>query len=278
VSILIHSENLGLHQDDIGIIILCGSITVPSRNTIDLSDPGFFLKFLNFFLRIMIGRDSVIWLTEKPDEPSVFICNHTRTYAPLTMELNFDRKVRPWVNGYMLTYRNTVKLMYNKIAYDFRPKLLRRLLLIVLSPFINIYFRSLEPIPVFHDTRIRLAFSKTNETLMSGKDIVIYPEKNVIPPNKYINELEVGFVHLARHYYQKTGKCVRFYPVYCCKDLKIIMVGEPITYNPEKDFKRHREEIVTYLTEKIEELGNSLPEHKVYMNKVYPPEINNFHF
>ncbi|MGI6701292.1 MAG: hypothetical protein ACOX3U_02340 [Christensenellales bacterium] len=250
----------------------------PLKSYHRIKRPRIFYKFANLFLKIIIGKSKVIWLTQISKEPAVFICNHTRLWAPLSMEFNFNIKVRPWVNGYMLTYRNTIKLFYHKIAYDLRPGFLRKILLIIFAPLINLYFRGLNSIPVFHDMRIRHAFKKTTETLESGMSVVIYPEKNIPPPYKYVNELEKGFVHLAKHYYESTGKCVTFYPVYCSRDLKTIMVGEGVIYNPEIDIKSQRNDIAAYLVNQINKMGGSLPEHKIYMNKVYPPDINKFNF
>lgn len=250
----------------------------PLKNYHRIKRPRLFYHFINLFLKAVIGKDDVIWYTEKPKEPAVFIANHTRTYAPLTMKFNFDNKTRPWTNAYTLTYRNGIKLFYNKIAYDLKPRFLVKLLAIITMPIINLYFRSLEPIPVYHDIRIKLAFKKTTETLASGINVIIYPEKNIEPVYKYINDLERGFVHLAHYHYNKTGKIIKFYPVYCCKELKKILIGEPIAYNPEIELKEQREIICKYLIAKINELGDSLPKHKIYMNKVYPPKINKFHF
>lgn len=235
--------------------------------------PKIFFRLINFLIRKLIGRNEIIWHTEKPDEAVVFVSNHTRTYAPLSMMFNFDLPIRPWANAYMLTYRNGYKIFYKKISYDFNPKFLRAILLAIIMPIINLYFRSMEPIPVYHDIRLRTTFTKTTETLNSGINVVIYPEKNIISPYKYANELENGFVHLAMHYYEATGKCVKFYPVYCCKDLKKILIGVPIEYNPQVNLKEQRLIIADYLCKKINELANSLPPHKPYLNKSYPPNI-----
>lgn len=240
--------------------------------------PKLFYRFVNIFIRKVIGRSDVVWLFEKSDEPSVYVCNHTRTYAPLAMELNFGVKTRPWVNAYMLTYRNCVKLLYHKIAFDLKPRFLIKTLAYILSPLIALYFRSLEPIPVYHDKRLKTTFLKTSQTLEEGIDIIIYPEKNIVSPNKFVNDMQTGFVNLARHYYDSTGRLVNFYPVYCCKDLKKILVGKPIQYDPEINIKEQREIIGNYLTDAINDLGASLPEHKVYLNKAYPPEINRYNF
>ena len=237
-----------------------------------------FFKFLNIFLKPATGKAEVEWRTQEPLDPAVFVANHTHTYAPLSMLFNFPLECRPWVNAYTLTYKNGIKLVYNKIAYDLKPRFIAKLGAIILMPLINLYFRSLDPVPVYHDIRIRSAFHKSTETLSEGINLVIYPEKNIKSPQKYINDLEPGFVHLAPHYYEKTGKKIKFYPVYCCKDLKKIIVGEPIEYDPDKNIKEQRNEITDYLVKAVVEIGDSLPEHTIYYNKEYPSEINKFNF
>lgn len=239
--------------------------------------PKIFHRIINFLVKPFYINE-VIWNTCIPKENVVFVANHTRTYAPLAFHFNIKRSYRPWVNAYTLTFRNGFKLFYNKTASNYKPKFLRFLALLILTPLINLYLRGLDPIPVYYDTRLKKTFDKSIETLRENYDIVIYPEKNTPPAHKYVNDMNTGFVHLAQHYYKETGKRLKFYPVYCAQSLKKILIGDAIEYNPDINIKVQRQQIVDYIISKINELGDSLPKHKIHYNKTYPEDINNFKF
>jgi 1-acyl-sn-glycerol-3-phosphate acyltransferase len=223
-----------------------------------------FFKLINLFLRVGIGKAEIEWRTEIPSEPVVFVSNHTRTYAPLTMEFNFPRNFRHWAIADMLTHKGGMKHFYGKLARNIRPRCIVKIILFCLMPLLNLYFKSLDPIPVYHDINVKETFKKSVETLNEGMDLVIYPEKFDGKLFKYISEFQTGYVYLAEHYYSKTGKLLKFYPVYSCKDLKKIIIGDPIEYRADMPLKVQREEITSYLMQSIEALGDSLPEHKIY--------------
>ena len=102
---------------------------------------------------------------------------------------------------------------------------------------------------------------KTVKALTDGDDLVIFAES---PKrySEYICELQTGFIDLARLYYRKTKKALKFYPVYLEKKNAVISIGKPITYDPEVPLDTQRDEIAAYLRDNIDRLGRSLPKHK----------------
>lgn len=237
--------------------------------------PKILYRIVSFIIKPFY-KNEVIWTVPQPKENVIFVANHTRTYAPIAIHLNITRPMRPWVNAHTLTFRDAYKLYYHKIGYNYRPKLLRGFLLIFLTPLINLFLRGLDPIPVYYDTRLMTTFEKSIHTLQDNYDIVIYPEKNIPPAHKFVNDMNNGFVHLAQHYYKETGKCLKFYPVYSAQSLKKILIGEPIAYNPDINIRVQRQAVVDHLISQINHMGASLPEHKVHYNKAYPEHIVNY--
>jgi hypothetical protein len=208
-----------------------------------------------------IKKDEIVWKTERPIEPVVFISNHTKVHAPFNFILFFKPEVRLWANCYYLDMKECREFLRRKFLKV--KNIVIRCLVTLAIPLLVAIFRSIEPIPVYHDMRIRKTFDKSIETLEEKKSIIIFPERTENQVNKYIYQLNRGFPHMAQAYYRKTDKKIKFYPVYTCKDLHKIIIGEPIEYNPDMNIVEQREKICLYIEDKIRELGDSLPEHKL---------------
>lgn len=197
-------------------------------------------------------------------ESVVILANHALDYGPLIMHYNHPRHKRPWVNSNLLH----IKAVPNHIRKDFFinetgiKKFLIKIMSYIIAPLIATAFRSIEAIPVYHDTRIKTTFRKNNETLIEGLDVIIFPEsKQEHPEYKYVNKLQEGFVLLGANYYNETGRRVKYYPTYINKDLGVISYGKPIAYDPSNSSKEERQRIINYTCQEIERLANLLPPH-----------------
>jgi hypothetical protein len=219
--------------------------------------------FLNIFKKCLffIKKDEIVWKTEKPNEPVVFISNHTKTHAPFNFILFFKPAARLWANCYFISIKECWKFLNKDFLKE--KNIFFKCLVALFLPIVVASFRSIEPIPVYHDMRVKITFDKSTDTLNENKNIIIFPERTENQVNKYIFQLNRGFPHMAQAYYKSTGKKLKFYPVYTCHDLHKILIGDPIEYNPAVSIIEQRETICLYLENKIKELGDSLPEHKI---------------
>lgn len=224
-------------------------------------------RLLKCILKLFIPKTEFIFKCEKPQdgEPMFFVSNHTQMYAPAAFILYYGKPVREWANFYFIYFKDIFNHLFKKVLRDRKPKILLYPLAFLLSPLIIWLFRSVEPIPVFHqDKRVQITFDKSIETLEEGVDQVIFPERTENQVNKYIYEFNKGFPYVAAQYYEKTGKKLKFYPVYTCQALNKALIGEPIEYDPEIPINKQKKIICKYLEDKVFELGESLPEHKIH--------------
>ncbi len=221
-----------------------------------------FYKLFKVIARVFFPKNEVIWQTEKPadGEPMFYVSNHTRVYAPLFFLLG-KKPVRVWSNCYFLFYKECWNHMKNKVVNNHKILIPFAFLL---TPFIVWLFRAFEPIPVYHKSSkvITDTFAKSIETMEEDMDQVIFPERTENQVNKYIFQFNQGFPMVGELYYEKTGKRMKFYPVYCAQKLKKVVIGEPIEYDPAIPMKVQRVQICEYLENKIKELGDSLPDHE----------------
>lgn len=220
-----------------------------------------------FLVRPFVKKDKIITEVElDKNEPAVYCANHALQHGPLQMFYNFPIKCRPWVT-YLLCY---VKGLPTHMMKDFFPnaKGIKRMFLwlfcMFTAPIIVSIMRSMQGIPVYLAPKTLVTYRKSVETLLEGKSIMIFPESNEpYKDAKYVNEIQTGFPYFALEYYRQSGKKVKFYPVYVCHPLHIIIVGKPIEYNPDYDGpnKTHMREIAYYIRDNIERIARSLPLH-----------------
>ena len=114
-------------------------------------------RIFKAILKLFFPKNEFIWKCERPgdNDSFIFVCNHTKLYAPLAFLLNYDKPIRTWSLAYLLFYKEMMRHMFFNILKDRKPKILLYPLTVILSPPILWFFRSIEakPIPVYHQER-----------------------------------------------------------------------------------------------------------------------------
>ena len=228
--------------------------------------PHPFFKIIKGTVKLFFPKTEMIFTDEKPQEGEsvVYVSNHTKLFAPAFFILNKKLKARVWQNCYFLYFNMCWDHMKNKVLKNRKPKFLLYPLAYLLTPFIVLFSRAYNPVPVFHTGRelFEITFKKSSETLNEGLPLVIFPERTENKVNRYIYQLNTGFPRFAEVYYKETGKIVRFYPVYCAQKLRKVVVGKPVSYDPTVPMAKQKTTITRYLESQIETLGDSLPPHE----------------
>lgn len=221
-----------------------------------------YYKFIRGILRLCFPRAKTVYEEEPDTEPAVFVCNHSAIRGPVMMTLDFKRKHQTWTVHCALDSKKAVNyafhdiLMGNSRRFKRFWRMLAHIVAKLLPPLLWY-----DTIPVYHDTGIIKTFKQSIRAMTEGSDLVIFAES---PKrfSEYVCELQEGFIDIARLYYRKTKKALRFYPVYLEKKNAIISVGRPITYDPERSLDEQRSVIAAYLRDGIDRLARALPPHK----------------
>ena len=226
-----------------------------------------FFAVIKGCVRLFFPKTEMVYTGRRPQEGErvVYVCNHTKLYAPSFFILNKKEKMRVWQNCYFLYFDMCWNHMKKKVLPTLKGwKYVLYPIAFLLTPFIVLFSRAYSPIPVFHTPRelFDVTFKKSVETLNEGLPIVIFPERTENQVNRYLYQLNTGFPRLAETYYKETGEILSFYPVYCAQNLRKVVVGEPIAYQPNVPMAKQKNEICKYLEGEIERLGDSLPEHE----------------
>lgn len=193
-----------------------------------------------FYWHRVVGAEQV---HAQGDDPCVFICNHGEIYGPVATVLYVPFDFRPWV-----TYEMTDAAVMGQYLYENNVKRIKWLpnaigkwaVCKIAAPLMTWIMRSLRAIPVHHGNPRGLmqTFRETVNALEQGDDILLFPEDSATSETgKFVREgasaFFTGFVTIGSLYYNKTGKRVRFVPVYADKKKRTITFGTPVCYDPE---------------------------------------------
>ena len=214
-----------------------------------------------------------------PDEPCVFLCNHTQMNGPIISELYFPGNNHIWCAGQMMHWGEVAEYAFTDF-WSFKPKIFHpffRLLSWIITPLAVLIFNNASTVPVYHDTRLITTFRRSIELLQEGRNMIIFPEKNK-RYNNILYDFQDKFVDLARFYYKKTKKALLFVPVYNAPKLHKTVIGKPVRFDPGAPIESERERICREMKDAITEMAASLPEHTVipYRNipkRLYPKNI-----
>ena len=233
-------------------------------------------RVIKWFVWLFYPKITPVGVENIPNEPVVFVGNHSQMNGPIACELYFPVERYTWCAGEMMHVRQVPAYAFQDF-WSNKPSSIRwfyRLLSYVIAPFSACVFTNANTIAVYHDTRVMSTFKQTVNKLAEGDSVVIFPEKNE-PYNGILWQFQDRFVDVARLYKKKTGKALAFVPFYLAPNLKQMYFGEPVYFCPENSMDEERTRICKELAQRITDIAVGLPRHRVvpYPNlprKEYP--------
>lgn len=194
-------------------------------------------------------------------EPAVFISNHLDTYGPVILELYFPLPFRPWVHANLVSpelCREHLDMNFSRKILKLKPPL-SSWLAATIAPICIGIMKAVDAIPVYRgQMKVRDTLNISVDSLIKGENIVIFPENPTQKYSEFLDDFHRGFVHLARQYSKKSGKQLRFYPVYVNKVARMIEIGQSVIFDSTKNFHLERDHIVHYLRDSINEIAKKI--------------------
>lgn len=191
------------------------------------------------------------------DIPCVFVCNHGEIYGPVVATLYIPFSFRTWVTYEIADVNCIADRCMNGAFQNVKDpwrKMLDWFMRKIGAPFIAWVMKSLDSIPVYHDNPRQLmqTFRETVTSMQAGDNILIFPENpEASAERKYarngVNEFFTGFTMVGQLYYNKTGKCPLFVPLYADRHRRTITFGTPTRYNPDIPANEEKERLCEYL-------------------------------
>ena len=233
-------------------------------------------RFIRFWVWLFYPKMRVNGAENLPNEPCIIVGNHAKTNGPISVELYFPIERYTWCNGEMMHLREVPDYTYRDF-WSQKPRHIRwlyRIASFLIAPLSVCVFNNANCIGVYHDLRIMNTFRETVRRLQEGASVVIFPEHDV-PHNNIVCEFQDRFIDVAKMYYKRTGKEIRFVPLYVAPRLQSMYLGKPVRYDASAPMERERRRICEAMMSGVTELAYALPEHIVvpYLNvpkKQYP--------
>ena len=215
-----------------------------------------------FFRLKVSGREHL----RKKDYPSVFVSNHNFIYGPIAAVIYLPTYFRPWIHNVMLEPETAAK----EIARPFGVviKIFGRRLggaIIRFGARLTCWaLNSFNPIPVVRGASrdVMSTFDRSIRALEEGDNILIFPEKpkRMVNPDGAAGEdvlrtFYTGFAHIAKMYYDRTGKALLFYPLYSDMGERAFRIGEPVAYDPSLEPHEGKRRLSEQLQKRVAELS-----------------------
>ena len=217
-------------------------------------------KWYEAFKNIMTGRykkPQFIYLGEGFKEGSIIISNHEGTESPMSLELYCDTPLRMWGahemnSGLVKLYKYQTNVYYHeKKHWNIH---LARLFCLIASPLTNIFYKGLNLISTYKDTRFVKTLKESYKALTNNESVVIFPEDS---KNGYLEQLEgfhCGVVMLGEYCYKK-GLDLPIYVTYLKKNTLQYIVDKPIMYSELSFDCSTREQVAKKLLDRCNYLG-----------------------
>ena len=238
-----------------------------------------FYRMLRGLVKGCYPKITVEGLENLPEEPCLLVGNHAQMNGPIIGELYIPGKRAIWCTSEMMRRKEVPAYAYQDFWSE-KPRCVRwfyKLLSYIIAPISACIFNEAHTIAVYRDDRILQTFRQTLQRLSEGCRVVVFPE-GPEPYNQIVNHFQDGFVDVGRLYGNRTGKPLRFVPMYVAPRLRKVFLGKPVYYNLEAPREQERSRICGELMEAVTELAVRLPRHTVvpYRNipkKEYPINV-----
>ena len=216
-----------------------------------------YFRFIKKITKCKYKQPTFVFLGEKFENSSIVLSNHEGTDAPMSLEIYYDAPLRMWGayqmnSGLVQMYKYQTRVYYHeKKGWNLH---LARLFCLLASPLTNLFYRGLDLISTYRDSRFMITLRESVNALKAGDNIVIYPEDST---NGYLPELEgffEGFAALAELCERKGIDAPIFVTYYRKKD-RVYVVDKPVYYRELQAQGLTRTEIVQKLLQRCNQLG-----------------------
>ena len=230
-----------------------------------------FFRFCKGVMRIFKRKPKLINYNDEPLESgAIYLTNHSAASGPLTHELYFPLDCRFWgtyeMCGSLKERWNYLTNIYFTQKKHF-PKWLSKFIGIFATPVMHMYYKGIQIIPTYTDSRLRSTLKTSFDELNKGVSIIIFPENSSDGYHKELKEYFAGFYVLARQYYKKFGKNLKIYNMYYCKRKNLVIIGKATTYLDLANSGKNEREIANDMKEQANEFYRTYCKAETKKNK-----------
>ncbi len=217
---------------------------------------GYFARFLRACARAVL----FFWDTSQIEEyegACVYVVHHRNMSGPVHSLIFLPDMPRPWILHVFLEKESCFQ-QYSQYTFVKRfgwPALPARAAARILSWIVPPMLRSFGAIPVYREWRqTRKTLDETVEALRRGESVVLCPDVEYASSQAATGKIYKGFLRLDELYYEQTGGHLRFVPVFCSHNKRIV-TGEAVYNAKEMNARAAREDMARRLVESLNNLA-----------------------
>ena len=222
-----------------------------------------FFEFIKKLLRLFKRRPRVINENKSLDDVAIYLSNHSAASGPLIYELYFPKAIRFWGTHEMCgSLGMQWKYLSTTYYHDKKhlPKWLAKIVATIVCPFVHGFYRGVNILPTYTDSRLRSTLKESFEVLDSGRSIFVFPEDSSDGYHDVLKQYFAGFYVLARQYYRKTSKNLKIYNMYYSRKKRTLIIKKATTYLDLTNLNKTDEEI----SEMMHQQANEMYEQILY--------------
>ncbi len=213
------------------------------------------VRYLFFRARVR-GRANL-----QSGEPVILVANHVGSFGPVSVITSLPLRMYPWV-AHEVTDLRTVAPRIQQEFFEqelhLKPPISTWLARVVGRICVAL-MKDIGAIPVYQRSKkITTTVLESLKLLEQGKSILVFAEDSTRKINDTLSEFCTGFIHVAKLYYQKTEKAVRFLPVAVNRRVGAIMIGRPIPFDAARPFSAEKKRLKCELESTVYSLYQKL--------------------
>lgn len=216
-----------------------------------------FFRFVKSIVRIFKKKPIIINSENVLDEPCLYISNHAASYGPTNYELYLPTNFRI-MGAYQMcgTLKERWNYLYKIYFHQKRkvPKWLAVIIATIITPFMVMFYKGMQIIPIYPDGRFKKTIDEAIKTLEKGISVLIFPEDSSDGYHDEIKSFFGGFWIIAREYHKRTGKDLNIVNMYLYRKKNKILVDEPKSYIELSSFINNHKEASVYFLDNTNKL------------------------
>jgi 1-acyl-sn-glycerol-3-phosphate acyltransferase len=218
---------------------------------------GLIYNFICFAVRLFVRRPAAIGLEKfSAGRGSMIVANHEGAWGPVVTRAWLPLPTAPWVN-WQITRRKYCRQFLSGFFFMEQAHMkgwIARPLGVILEPLLVHLLRVGDAVPVyFSNARVTITYKKSLEMLKAGKTLMVFPDDESTLQDLYVPGFHDGYLATAKLYYKQTEKKLLIYPLCLSSRRNLMALGEPVEFDPDKDFKEECARINEYLLAFIRE-------------------------
>ena len=193
-----------------------------------------FFRFVKNIVKIFKRKPKFLNSENILDEQCIYISNHAASYGPTNYELYLPTNFRMMGAFQMCgTLKERWKYLYQVYFHQKRkvPKWLASIIATIITPFMVMFYKGMQIIPIFPDTRFRKTVDEALNTLEKGNSVLIFPEDSSDGYKEELTKFFGGFWSIAKEYKKRYHKDIKIINMYFHRKKNIILVDKPKSFD-----------------------------------------------